>query len=254
MKWDPLLYDQKHGFVSKFGEDLIDWLAPVSGENILDVGCGTGDLAELINQRQAQVSGIDHSEEMIISAKNKYPHLTFYVMKAEEIQFHQKFDAVFSNASLHWVQDKEQVIQSIYDCLTPHGRFVAEFGGKGNVENIINALRDALFSEKLPERAKKTIWYFPSLGEYTSLLEGHGFRVTLAAHFDRHTYLYDHTGLRNWVLMFGKAYLDGLDQSTIDRIISRMEVQLKNTNYDPHGWFADYVRLRFVAIKYPKYP
>lgn len=251
MEWNPQLYDQKHRFVSKFGEELIDWLAPLPGENILDVGCGTGDLADIISQKEARVIGIDHSKEMIISAKNKYPHIPFYRMRAEEIQFNHKFDAVFSNATLHWVLEKEKAIDSIYNCLQPHGRFVGEFGGKGNVANIVTALRDALSDEKFFARAEKNIWYFPSLSEYTSLLEEKGFRVTLAAHFDRNTYLDEETGLRNWVLMFGKAYLHDLEQSRIDRIINSMEYQLKNTNYDQHGWFADYVRLRFIAIKCP---
>ncbi len=249
MKWNSVLYDQKHDFVSKYGADVIELLDPQNGENILDLGCGTGDLAELIRARGANITGLDSSPEMIETAKAKYPFIAFDLKSADNFSYDEKFDAVFSNATLHWILEKEQAIFCIYECLKPNGRFVAEFGGKGNVANIVTALQDALRKKGLPDIANKTIWYFPSLSEYTSLLEQKGFRVTFAAHFDRETLLKDTNGVKNWIQMFGRSYLDGLDSKLVDDILTTVEEQVKPTNYKNGNWYADYKRLRVVAIK-----
>ena len=110
MEWNTNLYDQKHDFVSRYGEDVIKLLDPKSGEEILDVGCGTGDLAGIIGKTGANVTGIDSSEEMIIKAREKYPNIGFMIKSADNFSFDKKFDAVFSNATLHWVLEKEKAI------------------------------------------------------------------------------------------------------------------------------------------------
>ena len=249
MNWNTNLYDQKHDFVSKYGEDVIALLNPVEGEDILDVGCGTGDLAALIAKQGATIIGIDSSKEMVEAAKQKYPHLHFEIMPAEDFSFEKKFDAVFSNATLHWVLEKEKAAQCIYNCLKPGGRLVAEFGGKGNVGKIIDALRTVLTDKGYPHAAAKKLWYFPSLSEYTGLLEKIGFRVTFASHFDRETPLKDNNGIGNWLQMFAKAYLLEVNSDAIPSIIKEVETKLKATNFKNGQWFADYVRLRIVAIK-----
>jgi trans-aconitate methyltransferase len=249
MQWNTNLYDQKHDFVSKYGEDVIKLLAPKEGENILDVGCGTGDLADMISKTGAHVLGIDSSEEMIQRACEKYPHLEFLVQSADNFHFEKEFDAVFSNATLHWVLEKEKAIDCIYNVLKKGGRFVAEFGGKGNVENILSALRHALTKHGYSDLANKHVWYFPSLSEYTSLLEQKGFRVTWAAHFDRETLLKDHDGIKNWIYMFGKSFLGTIDENITGQILSEVEDQIRSSNYKGNEWYADYVRLRIVAIK-----
>ena len=189
MKWNTRLYDQKHDFVSNYGKDVIKLLEPKKGEYILDLGCGTGDLAKIINDSGANVLGFDSSEEIIGKAREKYPLIDFKTGYAENFNFSEKFDAVFSNATLHWVLEKEKAIDCIYKSLKQGGRFVAEFGGKGNVNNIDTALRDSLKRHGYNDLANKKVWYFPSLSEYTSLLEKRGFRVTWASHFDRNTFL-----------------------------------------------------------------
>lgn len=249
MKWNTKLYDQKHDFVSKYGQDVIKLLDPKEGENILDVGCGTGDLAELISKKGANVLGIDSSEDMIYKAKEKYPHIEFLIASASDFRFARKFDAVFSNATLHWVLEKEKAIDCIYKCLKPKGRFVAEFGGKGNVINIVSALKNALQKHGYTSIANKKVWYFPSLSEYTSLLENKGFRVTWAAHFDRDTLLKENDGIRNWIYMFGKSFLYGLNTEMTDQILFDVEEEVRKTNFKNNQWFADYVRLRVLAIK-----
>jgi len=249
MKWNTELYDQKHEFVSKYGKELFQLLAPKEGESILDIGCGTGDLTNEISKAGAQVIGIDNSEEMIRKARIKYPQLQFLIKSADDFSFNNKFDALFSNAALHWVLEKEKAISCIYDSLKTGGRFVAELGGKGNVNNIVSALRNSLRIHGAPDAANKEVWYFPTLSEYTSLLENQGFRVTWAAHFDRETLLNDKEGLRNWLIMFGKPFLEGLSSELIKQILVEVEQQARPTNFRKNKWFADYVRLRVCAIK-----
>jgi trans-aconitate methyltransferase len=130
--WNAKLYDDKHGFVSKYGEDLLGWLDPVNGERILDVGCGTGQLAAQIAQHGAKVTGFDYSAQMIEKARAAYPEIPFDIMDARNFHYDQPFDALFSNAALHWINEPEAVIGSMYRALKPGGRLVIEMGGKGN--------------------------------------------------------------------------------------------------------------------------
>lgn len=249
MKWDSGLYDHKHDFVSKYGEDLVDILNPKPGEEILDIGCGTGDLAQLITDRGAHVTGIDSSKEMIETARKKYPSIDFEIQSATSFSFNKKFDAVFSNAALHWIREKEKVIKQVYKCLKPGGRFVAELGGKGNVEKIIDALKSALAAHGFIKESQVQTWYFPSLSEYASLLEANGFRVIFASHFDRETALKDSHGIANWLRMFGRSYLENISDKDVDEILKEVEQQLRPSNFRDGKWFADYKRLRIAALK-----
>ncbi|WP_028974463.1 class I SAM-dependent methyltransferase [Spirochaeta cellobiosiphila] len=251
MKWKSELYDSKHNFVSQYGAELIEMLNPGKGERILDLGCGTGDLANQISQEGAHVVGIDSSKDMLKSAKEKYPHLTFENQRAEDFHFDQSFDGVFSNAALHWVLEKEKAAQSIYHCLKPGGRFVAEFGGQGNVSHVLKALCQSLKKEGYEDHMKRQKWYFPSLGEYSTLLEGIGFRVVYAKHFDRPTVLSDQDGLRNWIAMFCSSFLEGIGADKVEVILKDVEEKMVLTNYREGQWYADYVRLRIVATKEP---
>src|SRR5579871_2784441 len=133
-KWNASLYDDKHNFVFKYGEDVVQLLAPGQGERILDIGCGTGYLTSLIAQAGARVVGIDNSNSMVQKAQAVYPDLDFRLMSASDFHFNDPFDAIFSNATLHWVLEKEKAIDCIYHNLKPGGRLVLEMGGKGNVE------------------------------------------------------------------------------------------------------------------------
>lgn len=249
MKWNSNLYDVKHNFVSKYGEDLIELLAPKEGERVLDLGCGTGDLAAAIAAKGADVVGLDSSAEMIEAARSKYPLLKFVVASADDFHDDETFDAVFSNATLHWVLKHKEAVECIHRSLKPAGRFVAEFGGKGNVSTIVTALKGALEKLGNTTAARKQIWYFPSLSEYATLLEQNGFRVVLAAHFDRPTRLKDKDGIRNWLRMFGWSYLQQLDEETFEKVLIAVENEVKLTNFRDGQWYADYVRLRAIAIK-----
>jgi trans-aconitate methyltransferase len=247
--WDARLYDESHSFVSKYGNDLVDLLAPRKGEKILDIGCGTGDLANKLYEYGVNVRGIDQSENMIDQAINKYPHIKFKVEDVLEIEYQNEFDAVFSNATLHWVTQPRQALQGIYNSLKSEGRFVAEFGGKGNVQLITNEIINQLKMAGIEYSSNQFPWYFPSIGEYSSLMEKIGFNVTLAHHFDRPTPLEGNNGLKNWIEMFAGNMFEALTKDMKEQIISKVENSLKDILFINGQWIADYKRIRVIGMK-----
>lgn len=247
--WNAEHYDNKLDYVSEFGKGVVSLLQPKPGENILDLGCGTGDLSHEIAAQGASVIGIDLSDAMIQRARTKYPDLTFTVGNAEEFRMKQQFDAVFSNAALHWINHPSKVIECVWDVLSPGGRFVAEFGGRGNVETVIGAVERALGALGISAREKNP-WYFPSIGEYASLLEQQGFRTTYALHFSRPTAMPDgDKGLEHWLNGFAESYLQGLDLSNRKTVIQHVGEWCRPTLYKDGQWYIDYKRLRIVAEK-----
>jgi trans-aconitate methyltransferase len=250
MKWNAELYDDKHAFVFKYGENVLELLDVKAGERILDIGCGTGHLTKKIKDLGADVLGTDLSADMVSKAKALYPDVEFKVEDASSFNYDGQFDAIFSNATLHWVKDHDGMMRSVYNSLKPGGRFVAEMGGKGNVGKLIAATRQVLLKHGYHRQAETQIWYFPSLGEYTSHLERHGLRVTYAAHFDRKTPLQDaDQGVAKWIMMFAPLYLVGIPQTEKEQMLTEM-IEILEPYYNENGqWYADYKRLRFVAVK-----
>jgi trans-aconitate methyltransferase len=246
-KWDARLYDDKHSFVWKLAAGVLELLDAKAGERILDLGCGTGHLTARISEAGARVVGIDRSPEMIRQAKEKYPALRFEAMDAREITLDGNFDAVFSNATLHWIKEPERVIAGIKKSLRPGGRFVAEFGGKGNTGELLKAVPHAWVKLGLAGPAPHP-WYYPSLAEYAGLLEHHGFEVTHATLFDRPTPLDDgERGLRNWLEMFGGTFVEGLPEATRERLLVEIERELRPKLFRDAHWVMDYRRLRVAA-------
>lgn len=253
IKWDSNLYNDKHSFVSKYGEDLLSWLNPQEGENILDLGCGTGQLANEISSFGANITGMDNSPEMIAAARAAYPHIRFDVKDATDFSYAEPFDAIFSNAVLHWINEPEKVIACMYGNLKPGGRLVLEFGGKGNVQSITHAVHTVMRQEGLADKIPPDRWYFPSIGEYTSLLERHGFEVSSAILFDRPTPLSGEEGMENWLRMFGDFFFRRLTPEQKENVLHKAVAYLKPAYYQPNTWYgtwyADYKRLRIKAIK-----
>ncbi|MBB6445783.1 class I SAM-dependent methyltransferase [Bacillus benzoevorans] len=247
--WNAGLYDGKHSFVSKYGSGIMELLAPLEGEKILDLGCGTGDLAKKLFDRKIDVIGVDQSENMIQQAKEKYPHIPFKVEDAAKLNYQGEFDAVFSNATLHWVKQAQEALHSIYHSLKQGGRFVAEFGGKGNVQTITDAIIAHLKIAGITYQQEQFPWYYPSIAEYTSLMEEAGFRVTFAQHFDRPTPLDGEDGLRNWIKMFGSQLLNRVETDKQNRIILNVEEQVREKLYADGRWTADYKRIRVIGVK-----
>jgi trans-aconitate 2-methyltransferase len=246
-KWDAGLYDDKHSFVWKLAGGVLELLNAQSAERILDLGCGTGHLSAKIAETGAEVVGIDRSPEMIRQAKEKYPSLHFEVMDAREISLDGTFDAVFSNATLHWIKEPERAIDGIARLLKPGGRFVAEFGGKGNTRELMDAVERSW--QKLGIAGPPpNPWYYPSIPEYTGLLEKHGFEVIHANLFDRPTPLDDGPrGLRNWLQMFGSSFVEGLPEATRENLLAEIERELRPKLFRDDQWVMDYRRLRVAA-------
>jgi trans-aconitate methyltransferase len=250
-RWDAEDYDGDHAFVYEYGERLVETLDPQPDERILDLGCGTGHLTGDIAERGATVLGVDQSAEMVAEACERYPALDFERADAREFGTEDSFDAVFSNAVLHWIPDADQdaVLETVRDALVPGGRFVAEMGGTGNVERIVSAtleeLQDRGYDADHP-------WYFPSIGAYTPRLERHGFEVRRAVLFDRPTELDGGAaGLRNWLGMFGDSLFADLSAEEQEAVVSAVEDRLRPDMYEKatETWTADYRRLRFVAVR-----
>jgi trans-aconitate methyltransferase len=249
-EWNASLYDAKHAFVWKLGADLLPLLAPRRGERILDIGCGTGHLTAQIAQSGAQVVGVDRSPEMASAARMSYPHLQFEVADARSLPYRAEFDAVFSNATLHWIREPELVIRNVWQALVPGGRFVAEFGAKGNIAKMMGGFEKAL-AEIEPSLVSDTKpWYYASISEYSTALEKNGFEVRLMTLFDRPTALADgEAGMRNWITMFGRDYLDKLDRESQQSFFSKVEDFLRPELFRDGQWWGDYRRLRFAAWK-----
>ncbi|MGF1676328.1 MAG: class I SAM-dependent methyltransferase [Rivularia sp. (in: cyanobacteria)] len=248
--WNSNLYQEKHAFVWHYGENLLQLLNPQSKERILDLGCGTGQLTAKIAEKGAEVIGIDSAPEMIEKARQNYPQLHFQIADATNFHISQLVDAVFSNAVLHWIPQADDVINSISKSLKINGRFIAEFGGKGNIELIVQALYKALENFEIDAAKILNPWYFPSIGEYADKLEKQGFEVIYTHLFTRPTLLQDKdNGLANWIKMFAKSFFQGLSEKEIIMVIRDVEKQLKPKLYQEGNWFADYRRIQIKAIK-----
>ncbi|HHY73435.1 MAG TPA: methyltransferase domain-containing protein [Bacillus bacterium] len=248
-QWNANLYDCNHSFVSNYGADVVELLAPKKDEKILDLGCGTGDLAKKLYDMGIQVMGVDNSANMVNQAKGKYPEIKFHIHDVLDLPYKDEFDAVFSNAVLHWIKEPKEALKNIYKSLRKGGRFVAELGGKGNVQMITDEVRKQFQKIGLAFDEEKFPWYFPSIGEYTSLMEEVGFQVLFAYHFDRPTELEGDDGLKNWLEMFGALMFSGLEEETKLSIIKNAEFNLKDIMFENGNWIADYKRLRIVGIK-----
>ena len=245
--WNAKLYDQSHDYVWQMGAGVVELLNPQPGETVLDLGCGTGHLTAQIASRGANVVGFDPSQTMLETAKNQFPELDFRLADARNFDFSERFDAVFSNAALHWIHEPELVIERVAHHLNRGGRFVAEMGGKGNVAALENGLRDAAALLGLPSFGDFN--YFPSVGQYATLLENGGFEVSFATLFDRPTPLDGPHGARNWLIQFRASYLDSLPNEARHAVLDEAEARLRPILLTENGWFADYRRLRFVARK-----
>jgi len=248
-KWDAELYDAKHAFVWEKAKGLVELLAAKPGERILDLGCGTGSLTAEIAASGAEVVGVDRSPEMILEAGKKFPELRFDVCDARALPFSREFDAVFSNAALHWIPEAEGVVEGVARALRPGGRFVVEFGGKGNVGNVVAALETALTRLGIsPDGANP--WFNPSIAGYASLLEKHGIEVREAALFERPTELEDgERGFATWVTMFGASFLDRVPEPKRPQFLQEVERAARRALWKSDHWELDYRRLRIAAWK-----
>lgn len=241
--WSAKSYDTNARFVSDLTADVVAWLAPKAGERVLDLGCGDGALTERLAAMGLEVEGIDISEDMLKAARAR--GLNVRPGDATTFTVDRPVDAVFSNAVLHWVRDPVAAIGRIKAALKPGGRFVAEFGGHGNVAAIVTALRAAVRIHG-GEVALAAPWYYPTPDEYQGLLEAQGFRVERIGLFPRPTPL--PTGAEGWLETFRKPFFDQYSSAQRTEVMRTVVGLLRPALADQAGrWTADYVRLRVRA-------
>jgi trans-aconitate methyltransferase len=241
--WTSEAYRRNAAFVPALGAAVFDLLNPLPGERILDLGCGEGSLTARLDLAGAAVVGVDASEEMVASARTR--GLDARVMNVERLHFSGEFDAVFSNAVLHWVRDHDAMLDGVHRALKPGGRFVAEFGGHGNIAAIQVAIRSTLARRGWETNIRR---YYATDSEYAGRLRAHGFTVDQIALIPRPTPL--PTGIRGWLETFERATLDRIPAEQRDLFLDEVEQLLGPEICDRDGiWTAHYVRLRFAARK-----
>lgn len=243
-QWNAKQYHQHAHFVSSLALPMIELLNPKKGEKILDLGCGDGTLAVEIEKYHTYVTAIDSSEDMVNKAKEK--GIDAHLISATEMTHHHEFDALFSNATLHWVKDADLSIKRIYQALKKQGRFVAEFGGYGNIKHLTDAMQEVFNSDA---RYGEFInpWYFPKPKEYQLLLEKHGFEVNEIELIPRPTPIDD---ISHWLDIFANGIVSHLSikdqQSFKEKVGEILKLKLYS---EKDGWVVDYVRLRLKATK-----
>lgn len=244
-QWNPEQYAKNARFVSDLGMPVVTLLAPRAGERILDVGCGDGPLTKKLVELGCEVVGIDASPTMVEAAKTM--GINARVMDGQALQFAQEFDAVFSNAALHWMKQADAVIAGVWQALKPGGRFVAEFGGDGNNATVIRALEAALQKRGL-DFASLSPWYFPTVEDYQGKLVAQGFVVNTIALIPRPTPLPG--SLVAWLETFGQSFVASLSPVERSAFLAEVAELCRPTLCDTAGkWSVDYVRLRFSATK-----
>ena len=238
-KWDAGDYARVGSFVAELGQAALDLLDPRPGERILDVGCGEGTLTLKIIERGATVLGVDNSPEMIAAARAK--GVDAVQLAAEDMQFFSEFDAAFSNATLHWVLQKEQAARAIFRALRAGGRFAGEMGGEGNLKRLRDALDEELIIRGYVPPVEASNWY-ASPDEFAAVYEAAGFREVDARLIERPTPI-EH-GIAAWVTTFRKGWLDRAQVPEGERAeIAAAVADRAGSNV------ADYVRLRFIMRK-----
>ena len=244
--WDPQAYEKNGAFVPGLAGGVLEWLDAKPTEYILDLCCGDGQLTQRITETGASVVGADASAEMVEAARVR--GIAADVAKAEELPFAAKrFDAVFSNAALHWVRDQDSMMAEVHRVLKPGGRFVAEMGGHGNVAAIRVAFMAVLGRHGLVERELEEN-YYPTPEEYTRRLTSHGFNVERMELIPRPTPL--GTDMGAWFRTFRRGVLDSLPEEMRETVVDEAVALLAPALRDGEGnWTGDYVRLRFIARK-----
>jgi trans-aconitate methyltransferase len=244
-RWTSHTYRVNAAYVPALGAAVLQMLNPRAGERILDVGCGDGSLTEKIVAAGATVVGVDASDAMVAAARER--GLDARMIDAERLSFEHEFDAVFSNAALHWVRDHDAMLAGVHRALKPGGRFVAEFGGHGNIAAIQVAIRSVLAQRGWETNIHR---YYATPAEYSARLHAHGFTVGDINLLPRPTPL--PTGMRGWLETFERATLDRIPEHQRESFLQEVEDLLREDVCDSQGnWTAHYVRLRFRATANP---
>ena len=248
--WDTEKYAAEFSFVYEYGNDLLKLidLTDEHGRRGIDLGCGNGVLTKSLADLGFEMTGMDASSHQISAAQHNYPQLNFIQTDATDFKTEEPVDLIFSNAVFHWIDRDKQpdMLKCVANALRYKGQFVFEMGGYGN-NRLIHQELEQVFSEygypyKMP-------FYFPTIGEYASLLEKAGLEVRYATLFDRPTPLKGHKGLEEWIRMFVNNPFRQVSEKDREAIIRRTAENLRSRLYKDGIWYSDYVRLRMKALK-----
>jgi SAM-dependent methyltransferase len=243
--WSAKRYAATAGFVPALGTPVLELLAPSPGERILDLGCGDGVLTKKIIETGATVVAVDAAPDMVAAARAR--GIDARVINGHDLPFESEFDAVFSNAALHWMRDQDVVLAGVHRALKPAGRFVGEMGGHNNTAAILVAL-SAVLARRGLDAHRLSPWYFPSSNAYRAKLESAGFAVEEIAIVPRPTML--PTGIEEWLDTFAEDILGAIVEPDRSRARAEIADLLRPILMDEtETWIADYVRLRFHAVR-----
>ncbi len=246
-KWNPELYDGSHSFVWKLAGEVLALLDAKPGERVIDLGCGTGHITKQLADRGVDVVGVDASREMIAEARRLHPTLRFEIGDGRSFDLRESFDAVFSNAALHWMPEQERVFGRVFAHLRPGGRFVFEMGGARNLLAIRQAMAHGLHELGAPLAAAAESNSYLSVTQACALLDRAGFEVVHATWTDRPTPLEGERGLRAWIEMFGASWLAWVPERERERFFTLAENHARPHLFREGRWMADYTRLRVRA-------
>lgn len=243
--WNPEDYRYETEFDPSLAKPVFELLEPKAGEKILDLGCGNGALTKELADMGCRVVGVDSSPKMVAAAKAL--GVDARLLDGERLHLDEKFDAVMSNAALHWMSDHYAVVRGVWGVLNPSGRFAAECGGEGCIRIIREGMKIALIKRGIDYKARNP-WKYPELGTYSKILENQGFKISYIARIDKPTPLPD--GLRDWLEVFAKNHVEGFTDEEREAFFKEVEDYCRPMLYTKeNGWVADYVRLRFLAVK-----
>lgn len=246
--WNADKYTTDFSFVHQYGNNVMNLIDVDNVKKVLDLGCGNGALTKVLSDKGFSVTGIDASEELLSIARKNYSDIQFIQADATNFDLTEPVDVVFSNAVFHWIDREKQMdmLKCVHRVLKEAGQFVFEFGGCGNNKLIHDELAK-MFSKRGYQY--RMPFYFPTIGEYSVLLEKAGFEVKYAILFDRLTELKGDNGLKDWINMFVKTPFLNVDDNDKAIIIDNTVENLYNSLYKDGIWYADYVRIRMKAIK-----
>ena len=246
--WNADTYAKDFSFVHQYGNGVLELIDTSNAKTAIDLGCGSGALSGKLRDMGFDVTGIDSSPEQLAIARRDFPDINFIEADVVSFKVEKPADVIFSNAVFHWIDKDKQLdmLHSINASLANGGQLVFEMGGYGNNKLIHRELRKAFERHDLEYRMP---FFFPSIGEYSAMIEKEGMLVTYAVLFDRPTALKGDDGMASWISMFIRTPFEGVDEETENEIIDEAVKNLRNDLFKDGIWYSDYVRLRMKAIK-----